>query len=465
MSLVVQGGHVVNADGVCRADVVVDGGIIEALTRKPRTDMGRVLNARGCLVFPGLVDTHVHMGFTTGEFESTDDFESGSRAAAHGGVTTLVDFAIPARGEPLESALGKRQREAQGTSHVDFGLHVVLSEHRSSLPQEIRRCIELGVTSFKLFTIYPGLQLGAGEIFELMTWIAGQGALAMVHAEDAELVEFRRRLFVEQGLSTPEQHLRSRPALAEAMAVGRVLAIQGETGCPVHFAHVSSGWSTQLIESAKTGGGDVSAETCPQYLTLDSEVYSRHQGHRFLVSPAVKTRSDQVALWAALQRGVLDTVATDHCPFSTRQKDAYADDFTRVPTGLPGVETTLPLLFTAWHDRSLPLELLAALTSTRPARRFGLFPRKGTLAPGGDADLVVYDPEGRTEITADALHMNVDWSPYEGRTSIGRVRSVVSRGRVLIEDGRWSGEDADGEYLTRELRDGRCSQADQGRPK
>ena len=281
--------------------------------------------------------------------------------------------------------------------------------------------------------------------------IAGEGGLALIHAEDSEFVDSRRRTLVAQGILGPEGHFLSRPALAEAMAVGRALLLQAETHCPLHFVHISSAAAIRFIREAKQQGADVSWETCPQYLILDAEVYSRSQGHRYLVSPAIKTRNDQAALWLALTRGELDTVATDHCPFTAEQKDLHAADFTRVPTGLPGVETALSLLFTEWQDRGLPLERLADLTSRAPARRFGLLPQKGSLAPGADADLVVYDPRTRGQVRAEDLHMNVDWNPYEGRRCTGSVRTVVSRGEVLIEDGGWCGEKPRGKYVPRSV--------------
>lgn len=448
MSLIVRGGHVVGPGGLCRADVLMEDGIVQALSRRG-TPSGRVVDASGCLVFPGLIDTHVHMGFEAGGVLSTDDFASGSRAAAFGGVTTLIDYALPTRGEALAAALHSRRAAAEGRCHVDYGLHVILPPYRYNQPVEIAQCLETGATSFKLFTIYPDLRLGAGELFEAMSWIVRAGGLALVHAEDAEFVESRTRVLVEQGATGADGHLASRPAVAEAMAVARVLHLQAETGCPVHFVHISSGTAAQLIGEAKARGADVSWETCPHYLVLDAEVYRRADGHRYLVSPPIKTREDRAALWAALQGGELDTVATDHCPFTAAQKDAGRDDFTRVPTGLPGVETTLPLLYTEWQDRGLDLGRLAVVTSQTPAQRFGLYPRKGIVAPGSDADLVVYDPGTRGVIRAEALHMNVDWSPYEGRSYRGSVRAVVSRGRVLIEDGTWCGEEPGGTYLPR----------------
>lgn len=446
MRTVIRGGTVVTPVGCFPADVLIEDGVIAGLGRGWSADVE--VDAGGCLVLPGLVDPHVHMGLRTGEFTTSDDFATGSRAAAFGGVTTIIDFAAPEEDEPLDRALARRLAEAENRCQVDYDVHVAINRAWDSLPQEVQRCIELGARAFRLYTAYPGLRLDDGEIYTVLRLLKGKGALVRVHAENAAAVETMKAEFVREGATTPYHHYLSSPEFVEEEAVARLLLLQRESGCPIYFNHISTGVALRLIQQAKLEGQRAYAEVCPQYLFFTAEVYRREDGALYLASPAFKGERERLELWRGLERGMVDAVGTDHCSFTREQKMRYAGDFTRVPKGVPGVETTLPLLFTEWRRRGWPLEELVALTSYRPSRIFGLYPRKGAIQPGADADIVVFDPEEEWEIGADALHMNVDWSPYQGFKCTGKVKSVLLRGRVLVEDGRWKGRKPMGQRVT-----------------
>ena len=288
--------------------------------------------------------------------------------------------------------------------------------------------------------VYPGMELSDGDLYTVLREVMAGGGMVRVHAENASIIKALTEDYLRKGEHTPYHHYLTRPEFVEEEAVARMLRIQKETGCPVYFNHVSTGGGLRLIQEAKAKGRRVFAEVCPQYLFLSAEVYREEDGALYLASPAFKSDDECQALWRGIELEIVDAIGTDHCPYTREQKLKYAPDFTRIPNGVPGVETTLPLLFTEWRRRKWPLERLVALTSYGPSRIFGLYPRKGAIRPGADADIVVLDPEVEWEIQAERLHMNVDWNPYEGVRCTGKARTVLLRGRPLIEDGEWVAE-------------------------
>ena len=433
----IRGGTVITPEGPRAVDLWIEGERIAAIGSGPGS-VDRTIDASGCFVLPGGIDPHVHIGFTVGEFTSSDDFVTGSRAAAYGGVTTILDFAVPTPGETISGAVERRIREAEGRSAVDFGVHAVVTSVDADVPGLVAGCVARGVPDFKVFTTYDGLRLELQAMAEVIRRVGEAGGLVMVHAEDDAGIRERVADLVAEGRLSPESHSLSRPGEVEDAAVAAVLAIQAETGCALHVVHVSSAAAAARIRDARRAGADVSAETCPHYLLHTCDVYRGERAALYMVSPPIKTRRDQEGLWTAFEDGTIEMASTDHCPFTSEEKGRY-NDFRRIPTGLPGVETTLPLLFTAWREREWPLERLADRLSTGVAKRFGLFPRKGILAEGSDADVVVYDPRPSRVIRAAELQMNVDWSPFEGRTVQGCVRDVLIRGVPRIEGGTWRG--------------------------
>lgn len=445
MKTIVKGGTIVTPTGCYNADILVEDGIITNIGKEKSADV--IVDARDCFVFPGLVDPHVHMGFKSGEFISTDDFDSGTRAAAYGGVTTIIDFAIPEEEETLDEALEKRLAEADGHCHIDFGIHVAITKVRSSLGEEIDRCIAHGITAFRIYMIYPGLKLSDEELYIALHLVKSKGGIVRVHAENSSIIEARQKEFTKKGLSTAYYHYLAGPEFVEEDAIARLLILQREIGCSIYFNHVSTAVGLHLIRQAKSEGRQVFIEVCPHYLFLSADVYQRPDGYLYLVSPALKSEGNRLELWRGLELGIIDTIGTDHCPYTKEQKSKYANDFTRVPKGMPGVEITLPFLFTEWSKRKWPLENLVALVSLNPARIFGLYPRKGTIQPGADADIVVFDPKNEWEIRTESLHMNVDWTPYEGYKCIGKVKTVLLRGQILIDEGEWKGPLKAGKFV------------------
>jgi len=447
MITVIRNGTIVGHGTTRRADLWIEDDAVLGIGVGCETP-DRTVDATGCYVLPGGIDPHVHMGFRVGEFLSSDDFATGSRAAAHGGVTTLIDFAVPEDAETTLQAVERRIREANGRCHVDYGVHAVVSRIHPNLDKDVRQCIRIGVPDFKTFTTYAGLRLSASDLLDVMGHIREVGGLILVHAEDDKQIQDRQAKQVEQGLLSPVAHYRSRPAEVEAAAVYEVLRLQAKTGCALHFVHISSAESVALIHRAQERGADVSAETCPQYLSQTCAVYEGPRAPHYMVSPSIKTAADRDRLWDGLRKKTLTMVATDHCPFTHEQKTRYTD-FRQIPTGMPGVETTLPYLYTEWVARGWPLAEMVNVLSTQPARRFGLFPQKGTLVPEADADVVVFDPRPMRTVRAEDLHMNVDWNPFDGIEMRGVVRDVWLRGQPLIEQGKWIGDSCFGQFVSR----------------
>lgn len=385
-----------------------------------------------------MIDAHVHFALPVAGTTSADDFLSGSRAALAGGVTTFVDFTVGRADLPLPLAVEARLAEAR-SSLADFSLHVEMVGWSSDRTEEIEACRELGLRSFKFYLAYgeSGRRTDLGTLKAAMKTIGQIGGVAMIHAEWDELVE-------PEGGPFPW----ARPALCEEIAILAVGALARETRCPAYIAHISSERGLAALRWAQAQGAPLTGETCPHYLLLDQSVYDRPDGHLFSVTPPLRTPQDQEALWRALARRRLWALSTDHCPFTRAQKEPYRNDPAHLPSGLPGVETSLVLLYSEGVTKGrLTLPLLAWYLSEGPARAFGLWPKKGSLRPGGDADLVLFDPQARWTIRADKLHMNTDFSPYEGWEVQGKVVGVLSRGDWVFRDGEILAEPGRGQFV------------------
>ncbi len=426
-------GTIVNADGLQRADVLVDGERIAAVGPDLDGEGARVIDAAGRLVMPGGVDVHTHLDMPMDGFGTSDDFETGTIAAACGGTTTVIDYATQARGGTLREALEGWMARAAGRAVIDFGFHLCIADLRPDVEAELETMVEAGVPSFKVFMAYPGrLMLNDGEIFRVMRRAATLGARVCLHAENGCVIDTLVREALAAGHTAPRFHAVTRPAGAEAEAVQRGIALAEMTGAALYVVHVSSGEALSHVAGARNRGLPVRAETCPQYLFLSDEACEPPgvEGAKFVMSPPLRTRQAQDALWRGLASGDLDTVATDHCPFLLADKARGADDFSKIPNGGPGIEHRLLLLFDGGVKTGrLSLERFVEVTSTAPARLFGLASSKGTVAPGADADLVVFDPGGTTTISAATHHMRVDYNPYEGRRLAGAIDSRDGEGR------------------------------------
>ncbi len=446
--LVVRGGTVVTSSSTLSADVGIDGETIAAVG--PGLSGRCEVDARGLLVFPGLIDAHTHMALPVAGTRSSDDFLSGTRAAACGGVTTLIDFTVGAPDRTIVQALDERLREASDAV-VDYAFHGEVVGWRPGRERELREAVARGITSFKFYTAYEasGRRTGADGLRAAFREISLLDAGAVVHAEDEGLIRsIAARL-------TPDERARmrtlaaARPELAEATAISAVARLARDAACRLHIVHVSSRVGLDAVRAARAEGCAVTVETCPQYLLLTREVYDREDGYLFAASPPLRGDSDRTALWGGLRSRDIDLVATDHCPF-TREQKAWRGSFDALPYGLPGVETLLPLLYSEGVAKGrLAAHDVARLAAEAPASLYGLRPRKGAVEPGADADLVLFDPDASWTLTANGLHMACDFSPYEGLSCTGRVHMTLSRGDVVFADGDVCAATGRGRYLAR----------------
>jgi dihydropyrimidinase len=452
-TLLIKGGTLVRPEAVVEADLLAQGERIKAVGRDlPVAEDTLVINAGGCYVLPGVIDAHTHIALDTGIYRTPDDWSIGTRAAACGGVTTVVDFATQFPGQTLREAVEARLAEARDAV-IDYAFHVMVTDLGPGREGELADLIELGVPSVKLYTTYrPNYYADDATILRLMEACADLGLLPLVHCENDALVTAQTQALVAAGETGWCYHGRARPALAEQEAIQRVLLLAQAAGCPVHIVHCSTARSVALVAEARDAGQEVTCETCPQYLLLDNTVYAGPEPWRYILQPPLRDPDEPDRLWTLVEAGAVDQIATDHCEYTVEQKMAQ-DDFTQTPGGLPGVETLLPLLYTFGVDEGrLALSHLAALLSANPARVWGLWPRKGALLPGSDADIVIYDPAPEGVIRAADLHHLAGYTPYEGLRVRGRVKATISRGHVIYRDGRFLGRKGRGEFVGRPSR-------------
>jgi dihydropyrimidinase len=449
-TLLIRDGTLVTPEGILKADLLAQGERIKAIGRGlPVADDTVVVDAGGCYVLPGVIDAHTHIALDTGIYHTPDDWFIGTHAAACGGVTTVVDFATQFPGQTLREAVEARLAEAQ-EAVIDYALHVMVTDLPPGREGELAELIELGAPSVKLYTTYrPNYYADDATVLRLMETCAELGLLPFVHCENDSLVIAQTEMLVAAGETGWRHHGRSRPALAEQEAVQRILFLAEAAGCPVHIAHCSTGRSVALVAEARECGQPVSCETCPQYLLLDNTVYEGPQPWHYILQPPLRDPEEPDRLWVLVEGGAVDLIATDHCDYTKDQKLAQ-DDFTQTPGGLPGLETLLPLVYTYGVDEGrLTLLQLAGLLSANPARVWGLWPRKGALLPGSDADIVIYDPQPKGTFSADHLHHVAGYTPYEGLRMQGRVKATISRGQIVCREGRFTGRKGGGRFLVR----------------
>ncbi len=460
--LAIVGGTVLSATGTMQADVLVDGERIAALAapgssaaRSAATAADRVLDATGRYVLPGGIDVHTHLEMPFGGTFSADTFETGTRAAAWGGTTTIIDFAVQAKGTSLLATLEAWHAKADGNCAVDYGFHMIVSDVNDATLKEMESCIGAGVNSFKMFMAYPGVFYATdGEILRAMHKAAETGAMIMMHAENGIAIDQLVARALADGRTDPVQHGLTRPPELEAEATGRAITLAKVTGAPLYIVHLSAAHALEAVAAARDTGQNVFAETCPQYLYLSLDDLARpgFEGAKYVASPPLRPREHQGALWRGLRTNDLSVVSTDHCPFCfAEQKELGRGDFSKIPNGIPGVEHRMDLLHQGVVAGELSLARWVEVASTTPARMFGLYPRKGVIAPGSDADIVIYDPAASQTLSATSHHMNVDYSAYEGFGITGRVQTVLSRGQVVIDAGEYRGVTGHGQFLTRQL--------------
>ncbi|RLD87529.1 MAG: dihydropyrimidinase [Bacteroidetes bacterium] len=456
MTILIKNGTVVNADKHFAADVLIYNGIIEqvapAIEVNDLKDL-EIIDAKGRYLFPGGIDPHVHMHLPTPAGFSSDDFYTGSKAALFGGTTTLIDFVTPHKGESLKEALHKRTAEA-ANSYIDYSFHVSPVEWRSSMPQEIKAClVNEGITSFKVYMAYKeSIGLDDDVLKKVTRAVADAGGILTVHCEDGDEIEALRNQFYQEGKRTPHYHPLSRPPETEAEAVEKIIGFAAEAGCPLYIVHVSSMLSLHHIKMAQQNGQKVFAESCPHYLLLDDSKYEGtfEQTAPFMLSPPLRKKADNEALWEALADNTVQTVGTDHCSFTMEQKRMGRNDFRKIANGAGGVEHRMELLYTyGVLQNRISLSRFTAITSTNAAKIFGLYPQKGVIAQGSDADIVVWNPDTTKTISAKTHQMHCDSDIFEGFKITGSPEQVIANGKIIIRNGKWSGENIRGKFLYR----------------
>ena len=455
MRILIRNGLIVTASDTQSADLLIEDGRIARLGAALAETADRTIDATGHLVLPGAVDPHTHLDMPVGSLTTSDDFETGTRAAAMGGTTTIIDFANPEPGQSLHDAVACRRRRADGRAVVDYGLHVSVPWVDTAVEAELEALVDEGMPSFKVFMAYPGrLMLDDGAILRVLSRAASKGGLVMLHAENGHVVAHLTGEALAAGHRTVRYHAATRLPISEAEAILRGIVLAEVTGAALYVVHVSTAEGTDAIAAARQGGAQVIGETCPHYLLLSDREYTRpeREAAAFVMSPPLRPDGHQDRLWRALAEGDLQVVATDHCPFNRHvgADESAAVDFTQVPSGVPGIEHRLSLLYDAGvRTGRLSLPRLVEVTSTAASRVFGLYPRKGSLTPGADADVVVFNPERRFTISAASHHMRVDNNPYEGRETTGAPSVVLAQGEVIVEDGRFVGRPGTGRFLRR----------------
>lgn len=452
-SVLIKNGTLVTAAEIFEADLYVEGEQIHSIGKNLSVKADRVLDANGCYVIPGGVDAHTHMELPFMGTQASDDFYSGTLAGLYGGTTSIIDFAIQTPGDTLSSALNTWHKKAKGKAVGDYAFHMGVTDFNEKTKVEIKELIESNVTSFKIFMAYKGaLMLDDDQIIGLMKEVKKYGGLSTVHAENGNLVDALIQENRAQKNLTPEFHALSRPPIVEAEATGRIIDIAYQGGHPLYIVHMTCEEALNRVKLAAQRNQKVYVETCVQYLLLDDSAYLEKDfgGAKYVMSPPLRKKSDQTALWNGIEQNLVDVVATDHCPFCMNQKRMGKDDFSKIPNGAPGIEHRMELMFSEGVMKNrISLNKFVELNSTSPAKIFGMYPKKGGLSVGGDADIVIFDPNKRHTISAKTHHMNCDYSAYEGWQVQGQCRTVLLRGQVVIDQGKSFVNKGFGQYIPR----------------
>src|SRR5215813_4036660 len=456
-TLLIRNGIVVTATDLYEGDVFVDGEKIAAIGSSLRMNADRVIDAKRKYVVPGGIDVHTHLDMPFGGTTSADDFASGTIAAAFGGTTSIVDFAIQYKGQTLHHAWETWMKKAEGKAAIDYGFHMIITDLSDQVEQEMDALVAQGVTSFKLFMAYRGIfMLDDGSIFRALLRTGQNGGTICMHAENGDVIDVLVQRALKAGHTAPKYHALTRPARAEAEATHRAIALAEMAEVPIYIVHLSAAEALEMVTEARDRGLPAYAETCPQYLFLSYDNYEEagFEGAKYVMSPPLREKEKQDQLWRGLAFNDLQAISTDHCPFCMKeQKVLGRNDFSKIPNGAPGIETRMSLVYDGGvRAGRISLNRFVELTSTSPAKIFGLFPRKGTIAPGSDADIVIFNPNRTLVLAARTLHMKVDYNPYEGRTVTGVSEIVLSRGNVIVDNGAFVGRAGAGSFLVRAAR-------------
>jgi len=437
MSLLIKNGRIITATDDYHGDILIQGEIVTAIGKGLDADADRIIDAQGLLVMPGGIDPHVHLDMPFMGTFSSDTHETGTRAALFGGTTTVIDFVLQKQGHSLREALTEWQGRATGTAVGDYSFHMAVTDYNDSTQKEIRQMVEEeGITSFKTFMAYKGaLMIDDRQMTALMQEVRRQGGLVTVHATNGDMIDYLIAKHRAEGKLSPLYHYLSQPEVTESEASGRFADISNYTGCPGYIVHMTCEGALNAVRNATRRNQKVFVETCIQYLLLDAGLYERDfEGAKWVMSPPLRQKKDQETLWAGINQGLVNVVATDHCPFMWKQKLMGEKDFSKIPNGHPAIENRMELLYSEGvHKGRISLNKYVEVACTNPAKIFGMFPRKGTIAPGSDADILIFDPNAKHSLSATTHHMNVDYSAYEGWELTGKVHTVLLRGKVAIE--------------------------------
>ncbi|HVP23518.1 MAG TPA: dihydropyrimidinase [Conexivisphaerales archaeon] len=451
-TLLVRNGIVATASEAFQADVKAVDGVITKIAASIDEPADKVVNAQGRIVVPGGIDGHTHFEMPSMGTTTADDFRTGTISAASGGITSIFDFVLPQKGESMLAALQKWQDKASPKVFVDYGFHMTYRDAGEEAFKEIKEVIAAGVTSFKVYTTYrnQGLMLDDGGILDVMKEVSSNGGLLAVHSENDGIIAHNIETFKREGKLSPEYHPLAKPPIAEGEAVQRMIAFARYTGGNVYVVHLSTKMGRESIRDAQRGGLPVFAETCPHYLVFNDLVYKRSDAPRFVMSPPLKSEEDRLALWEGIIEGDIKTIGSDHADFNSEQKALGKDDFTLIPNGVAGTEAIMPVLFTeGFAKKRISINRFVQVTSTNAAKAYNLFPKKGTIAVGSDADMVIIDPSYKARLTAGFLHANIDYSIYENYVTEGYPVMTISRGEVIVEENQLVASEGRGRFLPR----------------
>jgi len=459
MSLLIKNGRIITASEDYVADIFIEGEKISAIGKNLQMNSDEIIDASGMLVFPGGIDPHVHLDMPFMGTYSSDNYETGTRAALHGGTTMVIDFILQKQGNSLQSALDEWRSRADGNCVGDYSFHMAVTDFNEDTKKEIKHFIEdEGISSFKTFMAYKGaLMIDDRQMIGLMEEVRKQGGLVTVHATNGDMIDYLVAKHREEGKLSPLYHYLSQPEVTEAEASERFAHMSNYTGCPGYIVHLTCKGALNAVRNATRRSQNLLVETCIQYLLLDASLYKKDfDGAKWVMSPPLREKKDQETLWAGINQGIVKVVATDHCPFKWQQKLMGEKDFSKIPNGHPAIEHRMELLYSEGvYKGKISLNKYVEVACTNPAKIFGMFPRKGTIGIDSDADIIIFDTVKKHTITASSHHMNVDYSAYEGWELTGKVKTVILRGKVAIDDNICKLEKGYGQFIKRNKVDGK----------